>query len=147
MLIDVVNRLFEILRYRPGQDAAPMYQTYEVPCLPDWVVLDALNAIKDDIDPTRSHRWSCRMSCAAAAGWWSAAGPCVPVPRLCAIRVEPASNFPIVCGRFRSSREEDPGTLDPGDPILKDKERIQLAKDQRPSVAIRRTVHVHLHDD
>ena len=31
-------------------------------CQPDWKVLDALNYIKDEIDPTLSHRWSCRMA-------------------------------------------------------------------------------------
>jgi fumarate reductase iron-sulfur subunit len=99
--MDVVSRVFEILRYRPGQDAEPMYQTYEVPCLPDWVVLDALNAIKDDIDPTLSHRWSCRMGVCGSCGMMVSGRPVLACATFVrdlegTIRVEPLSNFPIV---------------------------------------------------
>ncbi len=38
----------EVVRFRPEEDDAPTTQTYEVPCLEDWVVLDALNYIKDE---------------------------------------------------------------------------------------------------
>jgi len=66
--MDVVNRVFEILRYRPGQDAEPMYQTYEVPCLPDWVVLDALNAIRTTSIPRSRTAGPAAWVCTAAAG-------------------------------------------------------------------------------
>ena len=36
-----------VTRYRPGQDRAPTTQAYTVPYKQDWVVLDALNHIKD----------------------------------------------------------------------------------------------------
>jgi fumarate reductase iron-sulfur subunit len=92
---------FEVLRFRPEQDAAPVTQTYEVPCLEDWVVLDALNHIKDEIDPTLSHRWSCRMGVCGSCGMMVNGTPrltCnafvrdLPGP----IRVAPLANFPIV---------------------------------------------------
>ena len=41
-----------VTRYRPGQDRAPTTQAYTVPYKQDWVVLDALNHIKDHIDGT-----------------------------------------------------------------------------------------------
>ena len=40
---EVQNVRFEVLRFRPEQDEEPLWQTYELPCMPDWVVLDALN--------------------------------------------------------------------------------------------------------
>ena len=43
----------EILRYDPDTDEAPYYQTYQVPCQEEWVVLDAVNYIKV------FHRGSC----------------------------------------------------------------------------------------
>ncbi|MCP5067680.1 MAG: succinate dehydrogenase iron-sulfur subunit [bacterium] len=94
---------FEVSRFRPEEEDEPTFQTYEVPCMPDWVVRDALNAIKDDIDPPLSHRWSCRMgvcgscsmlvngrptlTCNAFIRNYEGSGP---------IRVEPLSNFPVV---------------------------------------------------
>jgi succinate dehydrogenase/fumarate reductase-like Fe-S protein len=75
--MEPVIRKFEVLRFRPEQDEEPVWQTYEVPCLPDYVVLDALNAIKDDIDPTiRRSPTAGRAAwaCAAAAAWSSTAG-------------------------------------------------------------------------
>ena len=40
----------EILRYDPEKDSAPRFQSYEVPFQEEWVVLDAINHIKDQID-------------------------------------------------------------------------------------------------
>jgi fumarate reductase iron-sulfur subunit len=91
----------EVVRFRPEQDEVPTTQTYEVPCLEDWVVLDALNYIKDEIDPTLSHRWSCRMGVCGSCGMMVNGTPVLtcaafvrdyPGP----IRVGPLSNFPIV---------------------------------------------------
>jgi len=91
----------EIFRYRPEQDTDGSWQTYEVPCPPDWVVLDAINYIKDELDPTVSHRWSCRMGVCGSCGMMVNGTPelaCkafvrdLPKP----IRVAPLSNFPIV---------------------------------------------------
>ncbi len=52
----------EVLRYRPETDADPVFEVYTVPYRDDWVVLDALNHIKDNIDRTLSFRWSCHMA-------------------------------------------------------------------------------------
>jgi len=91
----------EIARYRPGEDERPTFQRYEVPNRPDWVVLDALNYIKDEVDGTLSYRWSCRMGICGSCGMMVNG-----VPKLtCAaflrdygagpIRVEALANFPV----------------------------------------------------
>ena len=92
---------FEVLRFRPESDKEPVFETYEVPCMEDWVVLDALNAIKDDIDPTLSHRWSCRMGVCGSCGMLVNGRPILTCAAFVrnytgTIRVEPLSNFPIV---------------------------------------------------
>ena len=51
----------DVLRYDPEADSEPHFQRYAVPCAEEWVVLDALNAIKESIDPTLNYRWSCHM--------------------------------------------------------------------------------------
>ena len=91
----------EIFRYRPEKENEPTFQTYEVPFLEDWVILDAINYIKDEIDGTLSYRWSCQMGVCGSCGVMING-----VPKLsCAaflkdyypdkIRVEPLTGFPV----------------------------------------------------
>jgi len=92
----------EVARYRPEQEAEPTFQTYEVPLRRDWVVLDALNYVKDSLDGTLSFRWSCRMGVCGSCGMMVNGEPkltCaafltdhLPGP----IRVEPLRFFPVV---------------------------------------------------
>ena len=92
----------EVFRYSPEKAEEPHFQTYEVPFRKDWVVLDALNYIKDQSDGTLSFRWSCRMGVCGSCGVMVNG-----VPKLgCAaflrdyypnpIRVEPLANFPVL---------------------------------------------------
>ena len=62
------NITLEVQRYLPEYGEEPMFQEYEVPLREDWVVLDALNHIKDHIDGTLSYRWSCRMGVCGSCG-------------------------------------------------------------------------------
>ena len=55
-----------VTRYHPEHDSAPR-QSYSVP-YEDWVVLDALNYIKDQIDGALTFRWSCRMGVCGSCG-------------------------------------------------------------------------------
>ena len=91
----------EIFRYHPEKENEPTFQTYEVPFLEDWVILDAINYIKDEIDGTLSYRWSCQMGVCGSCGMMING-----VPKLsCAvflkdyypdkIRVEPLTGFPV----------------------------------------------------
>jgi fumarate reductase iron-sulfur subunit len=92
----------QVARYRPEMETEPTFQEYVVPCRKDWVVLDALNYIKDNLDTTLSHRWSCRMGICGSCGMTVNGEPkltCatflvdyLPGP----IRVEPLQNFPVV---------------------------------------------------
>ena len=49
-----------ITRFDPDQDEVPKTQEYEIECESHWKVLDGINYIKDEVDPTLSHRWYCR---------------------------------------------------------------------------------------
>ncbi len=98
---DITTVKFQILRYRPESDDEAGWQEYEVPCQPDWVVLDALNYIKDEIDPSLSHRWSCRMGVCGSCGSLVNGRPILTCAAFVRdytgqIRVEPLSNFPVV---------------------------------------------------
>ena len=39
---EVRKRRFVVTRFDPDRDAEPRSQSYEVPCRPDWKVLEAL---------------------------------------------------------------------------------------------------------
>jgi len=92
----------DVFRYRPEQEDEPKMQRYEVPYQKDWVVLDALNYIKDEIDGTLSFRWSCRMGVCGSCGMMVNGEPTLtcaaflrnyyPNP----IRVEPLNYFPVI---------------------------------------------------
>ena len=91
----------EIFRYHPEQSRQPGFRRYEIPYHEDWVVLDAINHIKDRIDGTLAYRWSCRMGVCGSCGMMINGAPrlsCAtflrefyPNP----VRVEPLANFPV----------------------------------------------------
>jgi fumarate reductase iron-sulfur subunit len=91
----------EILRYDPEKDQEPYFQTYPVTCQDDWMVLDAINYIKDHVDPTISYRWSCHMavcgSCAMMIDGEPKLACKTPVRDYVnqTARIEPLANFPI----------------------------------------------------
>ena len=98
---EVRKRRFVVSRFDPDRDAEPRTQAYEVPCQPDWKVLDALNYIKDELDPTLSHRWSCRMAVCGSCGMNVDGKPTLtckqPVDAYGdQVDVEPLSNFPVI---------------------------------------------------
>src|SRR5436190_13664014 len=92
----------EVTRYRPEQEAEPTTQRYEVPLRKDWVVLDALNYIKDKVDGTLTFRWSCRMGVCGSCGMTVNGEPKLTCAAFLTdyapgpIRVEPLRNFPVV---------------------------------------------------
>ncbi len=67
-LTQVKSVEIEVLRYRPEQDAEPVWQRFTVPFTPDMSVLQALQHIKDELDGTLSFRWSCRMAICGSCG-------------------------------------------------------------------------------
>src|SRR5262249_24979730 len=99
----VADRItLEVTRYRPESESAPTSQRYEVPCNKDWVILDGLNHIKDNLDGTLSYRWSCRMGVCGSCGMMVNGEPKLTCATFLSdyapgpVRVEPLKNFPII---------------------------------------------------
>ncbi len=92
----------EVARYRPEQESAMSFETFEVPCPRDWVILDGLNYVKDRLDGTLSYRWSCRMGICGSCGMTVNGEPKLTCATFLAdyapgpVRVEPLRNFPVV---------------------------------------------------
>src|SRR6202521_1200849 len=92
----------EVTRFSPERDKEPSTQTYEVPLRKEWVVLDALNYIKDRIDGSLSFRWSCRMGVCGSCGMMVNGEPKLTCATFLTdyapgpVRVEPLKNFPVM---------------------------------------------------
>lgn len=91
----------EVFRYRPDSEQEPTFQSYTVPYREDWVVLDALNYLKDQTDGTLSFRWSCRMGVCGSCGMMVNGTPRLSCSAFLkeyypgTVRVEPLANFPV----------------------------------------------------
>jgi len=91
----------EVTRFDPDRDEVPKTQEYEVPVEPGWKVLDAVNYIKDHVDSSLSHRWSCRMAVCGSCGMMVNGEPKLTCKTSLddysgSITIEPLANFPIV---------------------------------------------------
>ncbi len=100
-MADANTKTFGVTRFDPDRDQVPKTQSYEVPCQPYWKVLDALNFIKDHIDPTLSHRWSCRMAVCGSCGMMVNGEPKITCKDALSdygdtVEVAPLSNFPVI---------------------------------------------------
>ncbi|SVD31758.1 uncharacterized protein METZ01_LOCUS384612, partial [marine metagenome] len=91
-----------LARYRPEEETEPTFEEYEVPCQKDWVVLDGLNYIKDQLDGTLSYRWSCRMGICGSCGMTVNGEPKLTCETFLAdyapgpVCLEPLQNFPVI---------------------------------------------------
>jgi fumarate reductase iron-sulfur subunit len=98
---DVKTIEIQVLRYRPEQDAEPVWQSFQVPYTEDMSVLQGLQYIKDELDGSVSFRWSCRMAICGSCGMMVNGKPhlsCktflrefLPGP----VRIEALAHFPI----------------------------------------------------
>lgn len=92
----------EVTRYQPEHDCEPTTERFEVPCRKEWVVLDGLNYIKDQLDGTLSYRWSCRMGICGSCGMTVNGEPKLTCATFLTdyapgpVRVEPLRNFPVI---------------------------------------------------
>src|SRR6188474_3659810 len=92
----------QVARYRPEEQSAPTFQEYEVPVHKEWVILDALNHVKDRIDGTLSFRWSCRMGICGSCGMLVNGEPKLTCATFLSdyapgpLKVEPLRNFPVI---------------------------------------------------
>ena len=94
---------FEVSRYRPEEESEPTLQSYDVPYNKDWVVLDALNHVKNQIDGSLSFRWSCRMGVCGSCGMMvngepklTCAVPLTDYEPSKPVRIEPLQFFPVM---------------------------------------------------
>ena len=92
----------QLARFRPEDESEPTFEEYEVPCRKDWVVLDGLNYVKDQLDGTLSFRWSCRMGICGSCGMMVNGEPKLTCATFLTdyapgpVRVEPLRNFPVI---------------------------------------------------
>jgi fumarate reductase iron-sulfur subunit len=96
--------ILEVARYSPEQDREPRFERFEVPFRKEWVVLDALNYIKDKLDGSLTYRWSCRMGICGSCGVLVNGEPKLSCATFLSsyagngsrVRVEPLRYFPVV---------------------------------------------------
>ena len=92
----------DVYRYRPEQEQEPTFQPYEVPLRKEWMILDALNYIKDELDGSLSYRWACRMGVCGSCGMMVNGEPVLTCATYLGnfgagpIRVEPLKGFPVI---------------------------------------------------
>jgi fumarate reductase iron-sulfur subunit len=94
----------EVLRYRPEEEVQPCWQSFQVPCHEEWMILDALNYIKDHLDGSLSYRWACRMGVCGSCGM--------------AVNGEPV----LTCATYLSALPPGPARVEPlrGFPVIRD---------------------------
>ena len=91
----------EVLRYRPEQEDAPVWQRFTVPFTDDMSVLQGLQQIKDEQDGSLSFRWSCRMAICGSCGMMVNGKPKLSCQTLLRdllpgpVRIEALAHFPI----------------------------------------------------
>jgi fumarate reductase iron-sulfur subunit len=98
---DVQKKKFIVTRFDPDKDQVPKTQEYTIPVRPDWKVLDALNYIKDEVDGSISHRWSCRMAVCGSCGMLVNGEPKLTCSTALSdygdeVHIAPLSNFPVI---------------------------------------------------
>ena len=92
----------DVFRFQPDGDGKTTFQKYDVPYHEHWVVLDALNWIKDEVDGTLTYRWSCRMGVCGSCGMMVDGTPVLTCAAFCRkyapgpVRIEPLANFPVI---------------------------------------------------
>ena len=95
------HKKFVITRFDPDKDEVPRTQEYESPGQKDWKILDVINFVKDEVDPTLSYRWSCRMAVCGSCGMMVNGEPKLTCSDAVSdygdtVTIEPLANFPIV---------------------------------------------------
>jgi len=127
----------EVMRYDPEKDEAPWFQTYSVPCMEDWVILDAINYVKDNLDTTLAYRWSCHMMVCGSCGMMVNGEPSLTCKTFIRelpdkVRIEPLENFPIerdlvvvLDDVMQKLHQVQPYIIRKDDPPAGDKEYIQ----------------------
>ena len=90
-----------ITRFDPDKDEDRRTDEFEIEVESHWKVLDAINHIKDEVDPTISYRWSCRMAVCGSCGMMVNGEPILTCKTSLdqfgdKLTIEPLANFPVV---------------------------------------------------
>jgi fumarate reductase iron-sulfur subunit len=94
--------ILQVARYQPGGEPERWLQRYDIAYRRDWVVLDALNHLKNEVDGTLSFRWSCRMGVCGSCGMMVNGEPRLTCETFLSefpygpIRIEPLTHFPVI---------------------------------------------------
>jgi succinate dehydrogenase / fumarate reductase iron-sulfur subunit len=94
--------IFKILRFDPEVDEEPYYKNYEVEAEPNQRLLDCLNKIRWEKDPSLSYRWSCSHGICGSDGMTINGTPAFACQKLVKdydtkeFTIEPLAFFPIV---------------------------------------------------
>ena len=105
----------EVTRFSPERDKVPSIQAFDVPLRKEWVVLDALNYVKDRVDGSLSFRWSCRMGVCGSCGMMVNGEPKLTCATFLTeyapgpVRVEPLKNFPVMRETLEGKAVDHPG--------------------------------------
>lgn len=96
-----VNVKAKILRYIPGKDKKPRWQTYQLEVEPDVTILDILNEIHWKLDGTLAYRRSCRSaicgSCAVKVNGQNVLACETPMFKFGSkLKIEPLPGFKII---------------------------------------------------
>lgn len=101
-MADKKTMKISVLRYHPETDTEPHFQEFEVPYIHETSVLEALNYIKDFLEPELSFRWSCRMAVCGSCGMMVNGVPHLACKTFLrdydntkVMKIEPLANFPI----------------------------------------------------
>ena len=92
----------KISRYIPGKNQEAFLQEYKVPTSEGMMVLDALNYVREELDPSLAFRWSCRMGICGSCGMSVDGKPSLTCQDLIndhgnnELIVAPLSNFPVI---------------------------------------------------
>jgi succinate dehydrogenase / fumarate reductase iron-sulfur subunit len=99
-----MERTFRIFRFDPDEDERPRYQQYRLGVEPTEKILDCLNRIRWEQDPSLAFRMSCAHGVCGSDG--------MRINGVCA----------LACQRLVRDYPEDPITIDPlpNFPVLKD---------------------------
>jgi succinate dehydrogenase/fumarate reductase iron-sulfur protein len=98
-----------VFRFDPDVDETPHYETYQVPGGSGVMVLDALNFIRENYDPTLRFRHSCHMGKCGSCAVMVNGRPCLACWELAeaGMLIEPLRGFPIVADLVVDRVEDD----------------------------------------
>lgn len=87
-----------IFRFDPSTDAAPRYETFEVPCEPNMRVLDVLDYVVDNCGVGVGYRWFCGVKRCGMCGVTVNGKPVLACweKALPSMTIEPLANMPVV---------------------------------------------------